>query len=262
MCRRNGIIVLKPVVFNQHAPHFIISCSSTAPAATARSPSASADVPAVYSCWQVPSHLQDKHWTAVVRDHAGQLSERQLVLPDMRSSQVLTVLSKFEQAACIHTYMPGQCSGLPSVGPQRTHDQALPAQGPAAAGMRWHLPRCGLEFELTSDGSIVSLEHRGYRLSTQQLLVDGSTTGGVRYTLPEFHQYLVLQAQQGDAADATRVDRSEQLVLVPSGRVAVQRTAPGSSAKPLSASIQVELGEACNDNVKVSKLGMGHNRMK
>jgi len=191
----------------------------------------------------------------VLQEHAVELSKRQLVLPDSQSARVLHVFSKFEAPDFIHTYMHGHCPGM-GVGGAGTlarlssstgSQQVLAASGTAAAGMTWHLPRCSLEFELTADGSVVSLDHRGYRLSQEQLLVTGSATA-VRYTLPEFHQYLVLQAQQ-DRLRGFSADRSDQLVLVPSGRVAVQRFQPGSNEQ--AASIHVELSQSCADTVKV-----------
>jgi len=175
------------------------------------------------------------------------------------------VFSKFEVPDFIHTYMRGHCPGLaavPKTTPSKSKrlgshtvqtsgkqgsEHVLAASGTAAAGMTWHLPRCSLEFELTADGSVVSLDHRGYRLSQQQLLVTGSATA-VRYTLPEFHQYLVLQVQQ-DRLRGISADRSDQLVLVPSGRVAVQHFQPGSNEQ--AASIHVELSQSCADTVKV-----------
>jgi hypothetical protein len=205
----------------------------------------------VYSCWQVPQHLQQQHWTAVLTGQAEQLSERQLVMPDEQTSQILRVLSKFESSDFIHCFMKGHCPGQLLKGTaarSKGKQSVLAAAGQAAVGMVWHLPRCGLQFELSADGNVVSLDHRGYSLSTQQLLV--SQPGKeVRYTLPEFYQYLVLQAQQGGSSELFRADRSEQLVLVPSGRVAVQRQVPGSTQQ--GASIHVQLGTGCAETIKV-----------
>lgn len=262
-CRMHGIIVLRPREFQEHAPHFIISCKTTSssPAATESGHAGgSAAAPAVLSCWPVPHHLQDGHWTAVLRNHADQLSQQQLVLPGPQS-QLLHVLSKFEDPAFIHAYMPGRCSGLlsgtwqaagqPKKRPKTTGKgpRELPAQGHAAAGMTWHLPRCGLTFELQADGSIASQEHMGYNLSTEQLLVERAPTA-VHYTLPEFHQYLVLQDQQRSVAGPASADRSSKLVLLPSGRVAVQRREPGSTCQ--AASVHVQLSKSCNAAVQVS----------
>jgi hypothetical protein len=214
----------------------------------------------------VPTHLQQQqHWTAVLTQHAGQLSQRQLVLTDRNSSQVLKVLSKFEDSAFIHTYMPGQCPAhllQPQQQQQTLHTPAadrptgsdppvLEATGPAVPGMLWHLPRCGLQFELQTDGRIVSLDHRGYSLSRQQLLVsDDINAQHSSYTLPECQQYLVLQADQDSSSGVYGAERSTQLMLVPSGRVKVQRSSPGSTQQ--RASIHVQLSTACDERLKVS----------
>jgi hypothetical protein len=232
--------VLRPKDFSKHSPQFIISCSTEA-ASTA------------YACWQVPAHLQQLHWTAVLRQHAQQLSARQLLLPLAGQSQVLLVLGKFEDARFIHTFMRGACPGLAK---QPGGAAELAESGSAAAGMVWQLPRCSLEFELTAGGSVASLDHRGLCLSTRQLLVSGQQGTGqrARYTLPEFHQYLVLQAQSqdgGSKAEVFRPDVPEQLVLVPSGRVVVQRAQPLAGSAEQGASISVRLSSECDASVKV-----------
>lgn len=289
LCRQHGIIVLRPKEFQQHAAHFIIKCGPAAPAApspgskaagTSRTASKAASstgssCSSVYACWQVPKHLQTQqteqrlHWTAVLTKHPDELSKLQLVLPHGSAPQVLQVLSKFESQECIHTFMPGHCPGLSaaassnsnrsrfgrrSTGAPAGSTAVLPVAGGAAAGMTWDLPRCGLRFELSANGSVVSLLHCGYRLSTQQLLVSQSGTG-VSWTLPEFHQYLVLEQQGASSSSSssgapTRADSSSQLVLVPAGRVSVQRLVPGSTQ--LEASIHVQLNSGCSAVVKVS----------
>lgn len=240
--------MLRPKEFNSHAPHFLISCTPGPVAAT-------------YACFEVPSHLQQHHWAVVLEQHAEQLSARQLVLPDAQTSQVLKILSKFEAHAFIHTFMPGCCPRLlkkkPSTASKR---QARAARGVAAAGMVWQLPRCSLEFELTAAGSVVSLDHRGYSLSSRQLLVGAqqSKGEGVSYTLPEFQQYLVLKAQDSSSssskAESFRPDVTQQLVLIPSGGVVVERASPGST-QPVAGggSIHVKLSDSCSATVKVRK---------
>lgn len=245
------MIVLRPKDFQEHAPQYLIRCNVAAGPSASSSPGEAA--PAQYSCWPVPTHLQRRHWTAVLAQHAEELSQRQLVLPDSNSSQVLLVLSRFEAPEFIHVFMPGRCPGLSllSAASSNTHPASnspvLPAAGRATAGMVWQLPRCSLEFELATDGSVISLDHRGYCLSTQQLLVSQSGEG-VAYTLPELHQYLVLQLLQG--SKSVSADQSDQLVLMPSGRVAVTRHAPGSTHA--GSSIQVQLKPHCFAAVKVS----------
>lgn len=186
----------------------------------------------------------------MLTQHAEQLSELQLVLP--LRPLVLRILSKFEAEDFVHCFMPGRCPGQLLKGKaahNKGKQRVLAAAGKAAAGMVWHLPRCGLQFELSAAGSVVSLDHRGHSISTQQLLVSQPAGKEVRYTLPEFHQYLVLQAQQGSSGEVFRADRSEQLVLVPSGRVAVQRPAPGSTQQ--GASIHVQVSTGCAETIKV-----------
>lgn len=243
-CRSHSVIVLRGRDFQQHAPHFLIRCDLV------DSSSSSADGATVFSCWPVPSHLQQQHWTAVLANAAAQLSERQLVLPDTKSSQVLRVLRKFEAAEFVHCFMPGACPGLEPWGSSvQGPEGVLPSAGKAAPGMMWHLPRCSLQFELSAGGSVESLDQRGYSLSTQQLLVSGSSKE-VSYTLPEFQQYLVLDAQHGSSSDTVSTDHSDRVVLVPSGRVTVQREPPGSSGRQ-EPSIRVQLSAECSDSVKV-----------
>lgn len=241
--------------FQQHAPHFIMRCDLVGS-------SSSTDGAAVYSCWPVPSHLQQtKHWTAVLSSAAVQLSERQLVLLDIKSSQVLRVLRKFEPADYIHCYMPGACPGLePGDSSVPRPEGVLAVAGKAAPGMRWHLPRCSLQFELSATGSVESLDHRNYSLSKQQLLVCGSGKE-VSYTLPEFQQYLVLDAQHGSSSDTVGTDQSDRVVLVPSGRVTVQREPPGSSGRQ-EASIRVQLSAECSDSVKVRRYSWGGRNLR
>lgn len=243
-------MVLRDKEFHQHVVHFVICCDLVT--SGGNSSGSSSNAPTVYSCWQVPQHLQQQHWTAVLTAHAGQLSERQLVLPSSETSQVLRVLSRFEAADFIHCYMPGRCPGLrmrkPAPSSTSTSPGVLAASGPASTGMVWHLPRCNLQFELSAAGSVVSLDHRGYSLNTQQLLVSGPGKS-VSYTLPEFQQYLMLQAQQGSGSDTIGAERSDQLVLVPSGRVVMQRLSPGSEQR--GASTRVQLSAECSDSVKV-----------
>lgn len=258
------MIVFRPKTFHEHAPQSI-SCCNLVDRAPDNSRALSADdpsVPSTFSCWEVPVHLQQQHWTAVLTQHAVQLSQRQLVLTDRNSSQVLKVLRKFEDAAFIHTYMPGRCPAhlLPQTlhtpaadRPTESDPPVLAATGPAVPGMLWQMPRCGLQFQLQADGRMVSLDHRGYSLSSQQLLVSGGIDAQhSSYTLPEFQQYLVLQAYQESSSSVYGAERSEQLVLVPSGRVNVQRTSPGSTQG--RASIHVQLGTACDARLKVSIL--------
>jgi hypothetical protein len=187
----------------------------------------------------------------VLTGQAEQLSERQLVLPDEQTSQILCVLSKLESSDFIHCFMKGLCPGQLLKATAAHSKAVLAAAGRAAAGMVWHLPRCGLQFELSADGSVVSLDHRGYSLSAQQLLV--SQTGKeVHYTLPEFHQYLLLQAQQGSSSEMFRADQSEQLVLVPSGRVTVKRQVPGITCNTRQrGSIYVRVHTGCAETIKV-----------
>jgi hypothetical protein len=219
-----------------------------------------AELSAVYSCWEVPLHLQQQHWTAVLTQHAHQLSQRQLVLPYRSSSQVLKVLSKFEASSFIHCYMPGRCPPhqlqlqqavcSPAASSLKASDPpVLAATGAAAPGMLWHLPRCSLQFELHPGGRVASLDHRGYSLSKQQLLVSGDAQPH-SYTLPEFHQCLVLDMHQDSSSGVYGADSSSRMVLVPSGRVQVQRTTPGFVQG--GASIEVELSTACCDRVEVS----------
>jgi hypothetical protein len=264
--RQHGIIVFRPKTLHEHDAQFIISCNLADPAGSSNTAMPAQHVQfgaatsAVCSCWEVPLHLQQQHWTAVLTQHAAELSQRQLVLSYMAISQVLKVLSKFEASCFVYTYMPGCCPPNLLQQRQALHSPAasslaasgppvLAATGAAAPGMLWHLPRCGLQFELQADGRVASLDHRGYSPSQQQLLVSCDDQPH-SYTLPEFHQYLVLEVQQDSSSGAYGADSSSQLVLVPSGRVQVKHTPPGSLQS--GASKQVELSTACSDQVKVS----------
>ena len=254
------MIVLRPKDFHKHAPQFLICCNVAASmdcsAHSSSAGNAGDAVSAVYSCWPVPLHLQQCHWTAVLTLHAKELSQHQLVLPAAHSSQVLKVFSKFEAPEFIHVFTPGHCPGLQSGDASSTQPASvasssaplLPTTGEGSAGMVWQLARCSLEFELTADGRVMSLDHRGYSLSTQQLLVSQSDQG-VTYTLPELHQYLVLQSHTGSTSKYVSADHSDRLVLVPAGQVSVQRYAPGSMHA--GSNIQVQLEPHCCASVKV-----------
>lgn len=228
----------------------------------------------MYSCWPVPLHLQQCHWTTGLTQHAEELSQRQLVLPITNSSPVLKVFSKFELPEFIHMFTPGLCPGLMSAAAgsakrASAHSSStlrstrsataassaaplLPITGTASAGMVWQLPWCSLDFELTAEGRVMSLDHRGCCLSTQQLLVSQSAQRAI-YTLPEVHQYLVLHYQPGNTGKYVSADQSDQLVLVPAGRVLMQRHAPGSMHA--GSSIEVQLEPHCFASVQVGVSG-------
>jgi hypothetical protein len=245
------VIVLRPKDFQKHTAQFLIGCS--VPQAATREA-----VSSVYSCWPVPPHLQQCHWTTVLTQHAQELSRRQLALPDAHSSRVLNIFSKFEAPEYIHVFTRGHCPGLLSTASSTQRASAASSSPPprsigrGGTGMVWQLPRCSLEFELSADSRVVSLDHRGYCLSSQQLLVSKSAQG-VTYTLPELHQYLVLQAQPASTSKYVGADQSNQLVLVPAGTVSVQQHAPGSAH--LGSSIHVQLEPHCFAAVKVRVAG-------
>jgi hypothetical protein len=81
----------------------------------------------------------------------------------------------------------------------------------------WDLPRYGLQLEL-SNGALQSLDYRGYQLSIRQQLVWPG-----HYTLPGLEMYLVLE-RSSTAGSGIGSQRSETLVLVPAGHVAVNRS--------------------------------------
>jgi hypothetical protein len=114
----------------------------------------------------------------------------------------------------------------------------------AAPEMLFELPRYGLEFVLTG-GYLVSCNYSGYRLRQRQLLVEDpagvGSAASVRYTLAEFHQYLVLERLSGAEAQP---DKSAVLVVVPAGQV---QPSWGSS----SGRVCVKVASSCDVELKV-----------
>lgn len=158
----------------------------------------------------------------------------------LHESDVKRVLSKFETADFIHTYIP--CAA------------ALAA--PSCPVILFELPRYSLEFELQQE-QLVSLDHRGYCLSKQQQLVTAScstgtstrTSGKPLYTFPDFQQYLLLERIPSSAV-VVGAKRADSLVLIAVGDVKCIRGALGS-ARP-SVSVQV----SCSSRASLKVCGV------
>ncbi|GIL51275.1 hypothetical protein Vafri_7114, partial [Volvox africanus] len=136
-----------------------------------------------------------RHWTELLQpDVLPQLPDRLVLLSG--SAVLDNLLAKFEDVRFIHAFAS---HGDPDV-------------------LRLELPRFGLEFELRSDGEVLSRDYSGYRLHHRQLLVSELSCGTVHYTLPEFRRYLVLERIPGTGAvQGNR--REDVLVLIPAGPV-------------------------------------------
>ncbi|KAG2492053.1 hypothetical protein HYH03_009551 [Edaphochlamys debaryana] len=200
LCRERGVIVLRPLSFEEHAIHFVIECSTPDGAAS------SSSGPVLYDCRRVPLHLQRLHWLELLSDHQAELTD-QLVL--LCGCAVLnTILAKLEDINFIHCFQPS---------PSR-------AAQPASYRLLFEVPRYGLEFEVRSGGELTSRDYPGYRLCRRQLLVDAGSDAGygsdhVSYTLPEFHQYLVLERSPAVRQRPVGAQRADELVLIPAGPV-------------------------------------------
>lgn len=165
----------------------------------------SSQVHSHFICNRVPSHLRSTHWLTLLTKTSSEVTH-ELVLHE---SDIKKVLSKLERSDFIHTYIP----------------TAAAASSPS---LLFELPRYSLDFEL-QQGQLVSLDHRGYCLAQQQQLVtagggpDSNTAAAVTYTLPGFHQYLLLQRIPSSAVEVgTR--RADSLALIAAGEVACSRS--------------------------------------
>eukprot|EP00899_Mesostigma_viride_P019524 jgi/Mesvir1/27573/Mv07318-RA.1 len=138
------------------------------------------------SCWRVPEVLCREPYAALVGARRPRLTQKLMLAPDGKKDPLLRALSKFEPLRFLHIFHENEGS---SAGPR----------------VYFHLPRSKLEFVL-QEGRVDSLDYRGYSLASTQQLVSP-------VTLPEFTQYLVLQA-----AGSTKQGNSW---VLPSGRVSV-----------------------------------------
>eukprot|EP00899_Mesostigma_viride_P019526 jgi/Mesvir1/27575/Mv07320-RA.1 len=138
------------------------------------------------SCWRVPEVLCREPYAALVGARRPRLTQKLMLAPDGKKDPLLRALSKFEPLRFLHIFHENEGS---SAGPR----------------VYFHLPRSKLEFVL-QEGRVDSLDYRGYSLASTQQLVSP-------VTLPEFTQYLVLQA-----TGSTKQGRSW---VLPPGRVSV-----------------------------------------
>lgn len=243
VCRRERkCIILRPPCFSFIDVHFLIRYCLNPEAESA--PTESHGLAGVqYTCYRVPAHLHGKHWKDLLSAHRSELIHR-LVLHDSLISQVLT---KLEDPQFIHAYTQ-------SAATDPSH------------GMRFELPRFNLGFELRQR-QLVSLEYSGYKLSKRQQLVTRvvdqlcSTDGNVRsalYTLPDFHQYLLLQ--RIPCKDVLVGDRrADSIALVLVGRVVsakgslqhAESSVRISRDSSSSAKLQVRVGTFAEDASQV-----------
>ncbi|KAG2492072.1 hypothetical protein HYH03_009568 [Edaphochlamys debaryana] len=200
LCRERGVIVLRPRNFQEHFVHFIMECRSFTRGAD------SSSGPVLYDCRRVPLHLQRLHWLDLLSDHRVELTDQLVLLSGCGVRD--TVLAKIEDTRFIHCYQPASSSQQDGVRPR----------------LLFELPRYGLEFELRSGGELASRDYPGYRLRRRQLLVDTGSYAGygsdrVSCTLPEFHQYLVLERSPAVRQLPVGAQRTDKLVVMPAGSV-------------------------------------------
>ncbi len=189
--RESGVLVLRPKKFTNHKSFFILRWDNSHAASTQE---------VDFTCYRVPSHLGSVHWeTLLGSERSAQLTD-QLVL---HSSNITKVLSKFEDTSYIHCYV------------NSTFVDAEVLESPLSKRkMLFELPRYHLEFELSPEG-LLSLDYLGYQLASKQQLLSPMLAG---YTLPDFHQYLILEKSTSTATAVTS-HRPSSVVLVPTGRV-------------------------------------------
>lgn len=91
--------------------------------------------------------------------------------------------------------------------------------------------------------TLVSANYSGYELAPSQQLVRPctSTPGGALWTLPEFSQYLVLRQGEGRRLEVG-LDKAQQLVLVPSGAVKVDRGGAVAAGCGVTVEVPTESG--------------------
>ncbi|KAG2494611.1 hypothetical protein HYH03_007376 [Edaphochlamys debaryana] len=225
LCRERGVIVLRPPNFQEHDVHFVIECR------TSTSSAASSSGPVAYDCRRVPPHLQGLHWLDLLSDHRAELIDQLVLLSGCAVRN--TILAKLEDTNFIHCFAPPSSSmiqwpagGLSSRQSRATGIDSTPERPPQPVSYRllFELPRYGLEFELRSGGELASRDYPGYRLRRRQLLIDIGSDAGygrarVSYTLPEFHQYLVLERSTAVRQLPVGTQRADALVLITAGPV-------------------------------------------
>lgn len=238
--RERSVLVIRPRNFNDHSIFFVARCHKGVTLVT------TTESVVELNCWRVPQHLRQRPWTHLLptaasdspissasspsfNPAASDLTHRLVLLNS--SPFMARILSRFEDPSFIHVYLSSS-NGV-SGGIRSTHDKPL-AGLEQQQQLLLELPRYDLEFEVKiNTGEIVSRDYSDYRLRRRQLLVEGeegagNTTaaeeaGAVKYTLPEFQQYLILERiPQTSAVVGPR--QENVLVLVPAGSVAVGRT--------------------------------------
>ncbi|MEW5319231.1 MAG: hypothetical protein WDW38_010396 [Sanguina aurantia] len=144
--------------------------------------------------------------------------------------------------------------------PQFIHAYTQSAATDPSHGMRFELPRFNLGFELRQR-QLVSLEYSGYKLSKRQQLVTRvvdqlcSTDGNVRsalYTLPDFHQYLLLQ--RIPCKDVLVGDRrADSIALVLVGRVVSAK----GSLQHAESSVRISRDSSSSAKLQSPIIGVG-----
>lgn len=198
-----------------------------------------------YAIWRVPPHLRSRHLLKLITNPAASELTHQLVLAD-QSSITKKTLSKFESQDFIHIY---QIDCYDS-----THNTSTP--GSQLTSLVWELPRYGLEFEQTGGGPLMSRDYSGYFLSPCQQLVGLPTQhqtvtsdtepdcGHTCYTLPGFHQYLVLERGSDKSTHTTSGARiADKLILVPEGLV---------QSAALNGLVNIQVPTKSSDKIKVN----------
>lgn len=227
-------MVLRPPKFQKHDVDYLIQCSPAGGSGGGRQ---------LYDCRRVPPHLRRVHWTTLLSGHMPELAEQLVLLLGSHAKDVL--LARIEDPRYIHSYIapPGSAAAGGS----------MPAAAAGARPVLLELPRFGLEF-LVQAGGLASLDYSGYRLRPrQQLVQEDERDGSVRYTLPGFTKYLVLERLPGSGplpAGASR--RADILMVLPQGLVV---KGPGPAAKGggsgCSSAAHVQLSGACDAALKV-----------
>ncbi|CAM9355098.1 unnamed protein product [Chrysoparadoxa australica] len=164
VCRKRGVVLLRPLSFLDRKVQFVISLISK-----------DGEQQAMGECFRVPRELQSKNWpglvTSTARTEQGELSDM-LVLPTEGGylDQFVAVLSKLEEPALVHCFF-------------------IFCKDSKKVMLRLELPRYeGIEFELQG-GSLVCPNHFfGHKLKSCQQM-EGE--------LPGFKRYLILQGLQG-----------------------------------------------------------------
>lgn len=274
VCRKRGVILLRPTSIEQHDVHFLVQLAARSSAQEVASQH--------LMCWRVPLHLRGRLWTELLRaECAAQITD--MLLLDTSCTQH-KVLAKFEAPCFIHTYLRGpslhdsQARGNAAARRSTRRNGACSDVAAASSSgdgapvetLVFELPRFQLEFELRGGATpqacgggelphgaayaLASNNYSGYELAPDQQLLGRreSAPGGAVWTLPEFSQYLVLQQREGTRLEVG-LDKAMQLVLVPAGRVGADR----SETAAAGAVVTLQVPQASGAELKVRRRGAG-----